>query len=531
MPETKKQVEVLLCADLGESSEDSELKAVADGLEKSGSDVHVEIVPDLCKQTDRTLKNVSQRGVERLVLGLCSRVSAEHEFQGWARRAGLDPYSFELIDLHRWAHDNGSSQDMEEAVLLLKAAVERLQAFKGSDPEQLKMKILYEERKLSRRSLVSLPPWAYEAVPSVKMESCLGHDQCGLCVDACPVDAIEKVSGELTVNKLECKTCGLCQAACPVGAFNFPGSGLDQYEAEIPALLSQGSRGLVIACRRTGETLEGSNGRSPLPAGWLPIEVPCMGAVTPGWILQALAGGASSVALLSCGEYCRMSQGSIVDKRVDYIQEMLGLLGVDSPKERVMTVPAKSSALAGALDDAPSLKSINGRMSPSDLTLIEPAATAEAIVKLVNEKEAVKDPSLTHDASPMGLVRINKETCTTCGSCASFCPTAALDVVEEDEKLVLTYDTLSCVNCGRCAPVCPESNTISVEGTTDLVAIMKGRATIKEEGVARCKNCGRPIAPTAMLNRIQSMLDDNDSSEELVKALTELCSDCRASST
>lgn len=530
MSETQKKVEVLLCADLGDSNDGILLKSIADRLEKSTSDVHVEIVPDLCKQTDQTLESVSQRDTEKLVLGLCNRVSAEDEFQGWARRAGLDPYSFELIDLQRWAHDDGSVQDVEEAILLLRAAVERLHVFNGSDPEQLKMKILYEKRKLSRRSLVSLPPWAYEAVPTVKTESCLGYTQCGLCVDACPVDAIESLSGSLTVNKIECKTCGICQASCPVGAFDFPGSSFDQYEAEIPALLSQGSRGLVITCRDSGEALRSDNGQSPLPAGWLPIEVPCMGAVTPGWVLQALASGASSVALLSCGENCRMDQDSIVDKRIGYVQEMLGILGIDRPKDRVMKVPAKSEKLARALEAAPLLESIDAKMKPDDLTLVEPASTAEALVKLVDEKRAAKNPSLSHDASPLGLVKISKETCTACGACASYCPTGALKMVETDDKLALTYDTVSCVNCGRCTSACPEKDTISVNGTTDLASILMGRVTLKEEEVARCKKCGHPIAPAAMLDKIQSKLSATHKSEKLIKVLTELCVDCRSSS-
>ncbi len=387
MSEIQKKVKVLLCADLGESDYGLELDAITDELENAGPDIQVEIVPDLCKQTDQNLENIAKKDFDRLVLGLCNRVSAQDEFQGWARRAGLDPYSFELIDLQRWAHDVDCSQDVEEAVLLLKAAIERLQVFEGSDPEQLKMKILYEERKLSRRSLVTLPPWAYEAVPTVKVESCLGYEQCGLCVEACPVDAIESLGGSLTVNKIECKTCGICQAACPVGAFDFPGSSLDQYKSEIAALLSQGSRGLVITCRQAGGTLRSDNGRSPLPPGWLPIEVPCMGAVTPGWIFQALASGAAAAALLSCGEYCRMDQESTVGKRVDYVQKMLELLGVDRPNERVMTVPAKSEKLARALDETPSLKPIVDKMKSSDLNLVEPLATAEAVVKLVDDKE------------------------------------------------------------------------------------------------------------------------------------------------
>lgn len=255
-----------------------------------------------------------------------------------------------------------------------------------------------------------------------------------------------------------------------------------------------------------------------------------MGAVTPGWVLQALASGASSVALLSCGKYCQMDQDSIVDKRIDYIQETLGLLGIDRPGDRVMKVPAKSEKLARALESVPSLEPIDTKMKPDDLTLVEPAATAEAQVALVDEKRAAKNPSLAHDASPLGMVKVNVDTCTACGACASYCPTEALKVVETDDKLALTFDTVSCVNCGRCAPACPEKDTISVNGTADLSAILMGRVTLKEERIARCKKCGQSIAPTAMLDKIQSKLADTHKSEELIKVLTELCVDCRSSS-
>ena len=41
---------------------------------------------------------------------------------------------------------------------------------------------------------------------------CLGY---GLCVDACPFDAIHIVDGVAVVDKEACKACGKCVAACP----------------------------------------------------------------------------------------------------------------------------------------------------------------------------------------------------------------------------------------------------------------------------------------------------------------------------
>jgi len=40
-------------------------------------------------------------------------------------------------------------------------------------------------------------------------------DQCGICADACPVDAIAIEDGIYRVNEEECTACHECVAACP----------------------------------------------------------------------------------------------------------------------------------------------------------------------------------------------------------------------------------------------------------------------------------------------------------------------------
>jgi len=40
-------------------------------------------------------------------------------------------------------------------------------------------------------------------------------DQCGVCAEVCPVDAIEESNGVYLIDKEACTACGECVPACP----------------------------------------------------------------------------------------------------------------------------------------------------------------------------------------------------------------------------------------------------------------------------------------------------------------------------
>jgi ferredoxin len=41
--------------------------------------------------------------------------------------------------------------------------------------------------------------------------------QCGICADACPVDAIHEEGDAYVIHDDECTNCGVCIDACPIG--------------------------------------------------------------------------------------------------------------------------------------------------------------------------------------------------------------------------------------------------------------------------------------------------------------------------
>ncbi len=515
---TPERVAIGLCADLqGVSGLDVDV--ICRHLERADHGISAEVVPSLCRQPEQAAELVSRTGARRLVLGLCDREFEPHEFQAWARKAALDPLALELVILGRWMKDPTAAR------ALLEAALARQQAFTGSEPEQLRLRFLSDDWRTGRNSLVTLPPLTYEAVPTIDQLSCLGERLCGRCVRVCPASAIGATDGGLGVDKSACTACGLCVTECPVDTVSFPGSSLAQFEAELAALVPTGRR-LIFTCRRTASLLDQTTSEER-SSDWLPLEVPCLGMVTPGWVLQALAAGAPAVGLLSCGAECHSDKQHELEQRVAYVHELLRLLGENSPSERVTILPPTSKKLSQALD-RPLLATVP---KPGDITLTEPAATATAVLSLATHDDATADLSFAHETSPLGVATVDQSACTSCGTCATACLTGALIANIEDQTFILSYDARQCLACKRCVDACPEvdQGALRVRAVTDLAALTAGRVVVKRAPLTPCRSCGRPIAPTAMLNRMRKLLEGQDRSDELLETLTERCVECRGS--
>lgn len=52
---------------------------------------------------------------------------------------------------------------------------------------------------------------------------------------------------------------------------------------------------------------------------------------------------------------------------------------------------------------------------------------------------------------------VDKEKCLGCGTCASFCPEAAIELVTQNlkPKTYANIDYYFCKGCGVCADICP----------------------------------------------------------------------------
>jgi ferredoxin len=134
--------------------------------------------------------------------------------------------------------------------------------------------------------------------------------------------------------------------------------------------------------------------------------------------------------------------------------------------------------------------------------------------------------ALDHSYSPLGLVKIDADGCTGCGSCSQACPTGALDLVQ-GSTVTLDFDPTLCTGCARCVSVCPEK-VVHVSHSTDLAKLGDGPERLYEDEAVRCRSCGSLVAPAAMLKRIAAALkEDGRPSDKTMHTITSLCINCR----
>jgi ferredoxin len=108
-----------------------------------------------------------------------------------------------------------------------------------------------------------------------------------------------------------------------------------------------------------------------------------------------------------------------------------------------------------------------------------------------------------------------------CGLCAAVCPTGAIRFDHGAVASSLDLDRSACVGCGHCAAICPEG-VLEIERGVELGELGAAPESLKRSPIARCRRCGEPVAPSAMLDRLRPLLDP------AVLATTEgLCQRCR----
>jgi heterodisulfide reductase subunit A len=178
----------------------------------------------------------------------------------------------------------------------------------------------------------------------VNTELCNG---CGLCIPACPSQAIslDPKSGCVIVDEVRCQSCGECMAICPVGAIGPINTNPSIIDSALKGLLGNSVEGpdtLIVgfACNECVYRAidEAGEERLQYPADLHILEVPCTGSISAPKILQTLEAGANGVILFACdSKLCHYGRGARMAKsRARVVRSLLSQSGENPDKVQVV---------------------------------------------------------------------------------------------------------------------------------------------------------------------------------------------------
>ena len=449
-------------------------------------------IDGLCHSPERLADHGGE--ADRAVLVLHEQAFNLAEVQKALRSLSIDPLGAQILE----AAPGMSPDDLELSISGLRR---RAAAFGGSEPEHAKPVL---PRTLTRRDLLKRPMTEYLAAPMIEPAICAAGDGCRACVEVCPQDAYKWHQGKIHYNKDICEPCGRCVTTCPTEAISNPAATPPMLKAQIEFLVeeSEAPIGIRFVCSRRLD-------RTTVD-GWFDIDVPCTGMVPGSWLVAAVILGAGSVTATRCSDNgCSLGLGRYALEAIDFAREALAAAGLE-PQELVQLVVDKvaTQTVHRELEDP------FGRSGP-----------VEVMVALSSLAE--QPLSFSHKGAATGIVEIDPVACTLCTQCAQTCPTEALGHSYEGDTVSLTFDAAACTNCRQCISACPEKEhgAITVKGRVDAHLLTAGVQTLNEGTILSCETCGKPIAPSKMMDRIGDILGSDFTGT--MGYLTRRCIDCR----
>lgn len=316
---------------------------------------------------------------------------------------------------------------------------------------------------------------------------------CRQCAEACLADAITVDRNEATVDATACVNCGVCASLCPTFAISLEDPTRAETLASALKASDRASGMCVVACGRAAAWHEADVERF--------AEVPCLGHVSDGLLVDIASAGLDDIVLVDGGcATCKFGAASpYIDGSVDTAADLLEAAGAEVVITRASEFPAEvkvskgQSAIRGedrrgllfktggyvkrvagnvaqkTLEDklggAQKPRTLKDRLSAGKsgrMPTFEPQGNFRLIEGMERagadaEALAVSDEPLS--TRRFGHITIDAEACSGCGLCVLFCPTAALshaefDVPKREDRKYLEFSAELCTQCGMCRDVC-----------------------------------------------------------------------------
>ncbi|MBD3823165.1 MAG: 4Fe-4S binding protein [Epsilonproteobacteria bacterium] len=311
------------------------------------------------------------------------------------------------------------------------------------------------------------------------------HNDCHLCVDICPKDAIKVVRNRITLFGNECINCAACMGSCPTEALSLEGFDTNAFVKDLPH-----KENPFISCKK---------------------ESVCLGAYDVHHYITMGLSCTSTITcdLAHCGD-CALNQDKKVEEFIrgeiaranDFLAaceiEKQIQLQEEKPEEENSKRALFRKAITKAKD---TIEKGDEEVEKSSLTMTKDYQKSTSFdglpLKFALLKEALRShmPNITKTshATNFGIFaqkQIVFESCTNCGECVQFCPTAAL--TSTSDKQGINFNAGNCIACGICDHICKPNAISSAEGI-DLVKVAYNRAeNLVHYDMVMCQECRCP---------------------------------------
>ncbi|WP_353661619.1 4Fe-4S dicluster domain-containing protein [Hydrogenimonas sp. SS33] len=307
---------------------------------------------------------------------------------------------------------------------------------------------------------------------------CLRNDyaknDCSLCIDLCPEEAMVFDRKRLVLDLSRCTACSACMGVCPTQAFEN-----DTFDPE---------RFVEDFAKREATLLDCEK------------NVPCIMALSSEHLaaLALMKKSPLQCDLSRCGSCPVNKEGKVlsaIESAVEEANRFLETAGMPERIEKVVEAPEaeekpnrrelfrKLAAVAKGKeglelpDKAPLMEE---KRQPPVRPLLKKALKARA--------DAFGEATTSHTRFSFVVgKRIDADTCNNCQECAMFCPTGAMSILQDNTGII--FQLGKCIACGICNDVC-QPRSVSDDETFDLVTFAFDRMDLLvKHRLEMCEEC------------------------------------------